>query len=71
MSTVYPVSAAPWVGQNPNPAYSGIFIPQIWSGKLVEKFYAATVLAAISNTDYEGEIKPSATRSTSARVRRS
>jgi len=33
------------------------FIPQIWSGKLVEKFYASTVLAAISNTDYEGEIK--------------
>ncbi len=57
MATVYPVSATPWVGQNPNPAYSGIFIPQIWSGKLVEKFYAATVLAAISNTDYEGEIK--------------
>lgn len=57
MATVYPVAAAPWVGQNPNPAYSGIFIPQIWSGKLVEKFYAATVLAAISNTDYEGEIK--------------
>lgn len=57
MSTVYPISANPWVGQNPNPAYSGIFIPQIWSGKLVEKFYAATVLAAISNTDYEGEIK--------------
>ena len=51
MTTVYPVAATPWVGQNPNPAYSGIFIPQIWSGKLVEKFYAATVLAAISNTD--------------------
>lgn len=33
------------------------FIPEIWSGKLVEKFYASTVLAAISNTDYEGEIK--------------
>src|SRR6187399_1707251 len=33
------------------------FIPEIWSGKLVEKFYDATVLAAISNTDYEGEIK--------------
>lgn len=32
------------------------FIPAIWSGKLIEKFYAATVLAAISNTDYEGEI---------------
>lgn len=33
------------------------FIPEIWSGKLVEKFYSATVLSAISNTDYEGEIK--------------
>lgn len=33
------------------------FIPEIWSGKLVEKFYASTVLAAISNTDYEGEVK--------------
>lgn len=33
------------------------FIPEIWSSKLVEKFYASTVLAAISNTDYEGEIK--------------
>jgi hypothetical protein len=37
--------------------YSGTFIPEIWSGKLIEKFYASTVLAAISNTDYEGEIK--------------
>src|SRR3954465_14588801 len=33
------------------------FIPEIWSGKLIEKFYASTVLAAISNTAYEGEIK--------------
>jgi hypothetical protein len=33
------------------------FIPEIWSGKLVEKFYDSTVLAAIANTDYEGEIK--------------
>lgn len=33
------------------------FIPEIWSGKLQKKFYDATVLAAISNTDYEGEIK--------------
>lgn len=41
----------------PSPAYSGTFIPEIWSGKLIEKFYAATVLGAISNTDYEGEIK--------------
>lgn len=40
-----------------NPAYSGTFIPEIWSGKLIEKFYASTVLSSISNTDYEGEIK--------------
>ncbi|WP_045405409.1 phage major capsid protein [Vibrio jasicida] len=33
------------------------FVPEIWSGKLVVKFYDATVLAAIANTDYEGEIK--------------
>jgi hypothetical protein len=39
------------------PQYSGTFIPEIWSGKLLVKFYAATVLAAICNTDYEGEIK--------------
>lgn len=39
------------------PEYSGNFIPEIWSGKLIENFYDATVLAAISNTDYEGEIR--------------
>lgn len=33
------------------------FIPEIWSGKMVEKFYASTVFAEISNNDYEGEIK--------------
>ena len=33
------------------------FIPEIWSGKLIEKFYHTTVLGAICNTDYEGEIK--------------
>ena len=32
------------------------FIPQIWSTKLVVKFYKATVFGEISNTDYEGEI---------------
>lgn len=46
----YPVSGG-------HPSYSGTFIPEIWSGKLIENFYDATVLAAISNTDYEGEIK--------------
>jgi hypothetical protein len=57
MAVVYPVAATPYSGARPVPEYSGIFIPQIWSGKLIEKFYSATVLAAIANTDYEGEIK--------------
>lgn len=39
------------------PAYSGSFIPQLWSGKLNAKFYATTVFADIANTNYEGEIK--------------
>lgn len=39
------------------PQHSGTIVPNaIWSGKLLVKFYEATVLAAISNTDYEGEI---------------
>ena len=37
-----------------HPTYSGVFIPEIWSRKLVEKYYDATVLAQISNTNYEG-----------------
>lgn len=37
--------------------YVGNFIPEIWASKLIENFYDATVLAAISNTDYEGQIK--------------
>src|SRR5262247_2656859 len=53
----FPVASTPYLGSTPSPAYSGTFIPEIWSGKLIEKFYAAPVLAAISNTDYEGEIK--------------
>lgn len=44
-------------GSAASPAYTGNFIPEIWSGKLLEKYYNATVLSAISNTDYEGEIK--------------
>lgn len=38
-------------------SYSGTFIPEIWSKKLIEKFYSSTVLTAISNTMYEGEIR--------------
>jgi hypothetical protein len=36
---------------------NGNFIPEIWSKKLQAKFYAATVLGAIANHDWEGEIK--------------
>jgi hypothetical protein len=47
------------VAGHPNYSSDGTskFIPEVWSGKLIKKFYDATVLTAISNTDYEGEIK--------------
>ncbi|MCI4626873.1 MAG: hypothetical protein L3V56_13085 [Candidatus Magnetoovum sp. WYHC-5] len=32
------------------------FVGAVWSGKLLQKFYEATVLDSIANTDYEGEI---------------
>jgi hypothetical protein len=36
---------------------NGNFIPEIWSKKLQAKFYSSTVLGAIANHDWEGEIK--------------
>lgn len=45
------------VGSSGNGLSAAGFIPEIWSGKLVEKLYASTVLSAISNTEYEGEIQ--------------
>lgn len=30
------------------------YVPVIYSGKLLRKFYDASTVAAISNTDYEG-----------------
>lgn len=33
------------------------FIPDVWSGKMQVKFYAATCLSDITNSDWEGEIK--------------
>src|SRR5262245_12688803 len=44
-------------GSSGNNLQATSFIPELWSGKLIEKFYASTVLTVISNTDYEGEIK--------------
>lgn len=52
---VFPITPGPTPPAHPD--YSGKLIPQLWSKKLLERFYDATVLNAISNTDYEGEIK--------------
>lgn len=38
------------------PAYSGTFIPTIWSAKLNAKFYAASTFASICNKNWEGDI---------------
>ena len=35
------------------------FIPEVWSMRMQAKFYASTVVPAITNTDWEGEIKES------------
>jgi len=53
MPGAYPVAA----GVRDMGATAMGYTPTIYSGKLLIKFYEATVLAAISNTDYEGEIK--------------
>ena len=57
MSTItaaatFPV-AAPF---NTTPAYSGTFIPAVWSAKMNAKFYAASTFADVSNTDWQGEV---------------
>lgn len=39
------------------PAYSGVFIPEIWSTTLIAQYYDSTVLNQITNTNYEGEIR--------------
>jgi hypothetical protein len=49
----YPVQA-PFVT---NPAYTGNFIPTLWAGKLLAKFYQNTMMTEIFNTDYEGQLK--------------
>jgi hypothetical protein len=51
-SPIYPVSGS----FNTNPPYSGNFIPAVWSAKLNEKFYAASVYGEIANTSWEGDI---------------
>jgi hypothetical protein len=52
-AALYPV-AAPYTT---TPSYSGTFIPTLWSSKLNDKFYKASVFGEISNTNWEGDIK--------------
>jgi hypothetical protein len=66
MSTItpaaaYPINAGGFYAPNgataySGTAYSGSFIPALWSGKLAQKFYAATVFGEIANTDWQGDI---------------
>ena len=57
MSTITAAATFPVSGVfATTPSYSGTFIPAIWSAKLNAKFYAASVFAAITNTDWQGDI---------------
>ena len=47
---VYPVAAG-------LTSHTAMYTPEVWSGKILEKFYTATVFGSITHTDYEGEIK--------------
>jgi len=54
-------SSADWISGGAYPAnyHSGGtvgFVPDVWSGKMVEQFYKATVFGEIASTEYEGEI---------------
>lgn len=51
---VYPILAAS--DYDVTPAYSGTFIPTLWSNNFNVKFYASTTFGAIANTNWEGEI---------------
>ena len=42
MAAVYPVTGSG--SFDTNPSYSGAFIPTLWSGKLLAKFYQNTIL---------------------------
>ena len=55
MAAVYPVTGSS--AFDTTPSYSGSFIPTLWSGKLLAKFYQNTILSEVTNTDYEGELK--------------
>lgn len=47
------------VGYGANYASNGTvrYIPEIWAGKLIENYYKASTVAAVTSTEYEGQIK--------------
>ena len=53
-------SATGGAGLTPYPSLASdstsAFTPQVWSSKLIQKFYPATVFGEIANIDYQGEI---------------
>jgi len=49
--------STPYPGANYQSDGTQGYIPEVWAGKLIERWYAASVIAAITNTDYEGMIK--------------
>ncbi len=57
MAAVFPVTGAFAAGNlGTTDSYSGKFIPAVWSAKLAEKFYAASVYGEIANTSWQGEV---------------
>lgn len=57
MAAVFPVTGAQAAGNlGTTDSYSGKFIPAVWSAKLNEKFYAASVYGEIANTNWQGDI---------------
>ena len=55
---VFPVTGAYAAGNmGTTDAYSGTFIPTLWSKKLNAKFYQNTMMTELANTSWEGEIK--------------
>lgn len=57
MAAIFPVTGPFATGNlGTTDSYSGKFIPTVWSAKLNEKFYAASVFGEISNTNWQGDI---------------
>lgn len=57
MAAIFPVTGAQAAGNlATTDSYSGKFIPAVWSAKLAEKFYAASVYGDIANTSWQGDI---------------